>query len=171
MRPGRGNGVTGKNELQRLLGAYESWQPLCATRAGQQPELHLWQPYRGLGRGHPIIAAQGYFQPATECGAVDGRHDGLRAALHFGEHLVKARSLAFTTKFRNVRAGDERPAGAGEHHSLDVIIAEGLVHAIVQPLSDATGQGVYRWVVYGQQRDVAFLLVVNGPFHACPRLS
>jgi hypothetical protein len=75
----RADGLAGQNEIERRLGADEPRQPLRATRAGEEPELHLGEPELGTGsvRRDAPAAGQRPLQSTPEAGAMDGRDDGL----------------------------------------------------------------------------------------------
>jgi hypothetical protein len=122
---GRGNGVAGEHEGERLLGPDQPRQALGAAGAGQQPELHLGQAHGRLGRGHPVVAAQGHLEAAAEGGAVDGGDDGLAAGFHRLQYLVQAGSLARRgAELGDVGAGNESTPRAGEDDGLDGVVGQ-----------------------------------------------
>ena len=122
-----------EDQVERRPDADQPGQPLAATGAREDSELHFGQPelrLRVIGRD-PIVASEGELETAAETGPVDPRGDRLWKAGHALEHLLPfgRETLSFgrgreRDEFFDVRTGNERVGLPGkERHRLDRAVA------------------------------------------------
>ena len=143
------NGFTTDDHVQRRLHPNRAWQPLCATRAGQQTQLDFRQSNEGAGCRHAVVTTQGQLQPAAHAHGVNGSHNGLAGLLHLRNHgvqigLLQSRLFA---KLFNVSAARERLARSRDHDGLHRCIGIGLVQAFNHGTAGGQTQAIDRRVV------------------------
>ena len=106
------------------------------------------------------MARHGEFQPAAERGAVDGRHQRLRAAFDADQarvDIVRAleRHLARADGFEvpDIGAGDEGGAGADQHHGARGGIGGGAHDGGIDAFGHAGAQRIDGRIVDGDNSD------------------
>ena len=77
----RAEGRSGEEHLQRDAAREETWEPLGAAGAGQEPELDLGDTQTRVVGRDAEVAREGELEPAAERGAVDGGDRRLRVLL------------------------------------------------------------------------------------------
>ena len=170
----------GGDELQGLLDADGARQALRAAGTRDDAELDLGQSQLAhvLGRD-AVVAAQRQLQPAAQRRAVDGRHHRLGRGLDAVDQLRQVGLLHLGLEFRDVGAGREEPARAGQHDGLHARIGIGLVEGLLQPHTQGMAQRVDGWVVHLDDGDIALLLRLDYghgstpyfPRHSRPHLA
>src|SRR5581483_11421631 len=118
--------LPGKEQAQRRAGTDEPGQALGPARAGQNPELHLWQPHDGVLRSNTKRAGQGQLQAAPQGVAVHGRDGGERQGGQPVDGIVEPAIPGQVgggvpiLQLPELGANRERPSLAGDHRRADV---------------------------------------------------
>ena len=91
MRGFEGKTSSFEQQRQRRHDADEAWDALRPAAARQQSESDLGLPEaRGRNvRADAIVAGEGDFGPAAECGSGHRGHEGFAARLHAPRHRVQ----------------------------------------------------------------------------------
>ena len=131
-----------KNGFQRILDANQARQALSAAGAGNDPELDLGQAESRRGHGDPIVAHEGYFEPAAQSRAMDRGNDRFGAAFDRGLAVGEGSALRRLAEFGDIGAGDEGAAGANQHDGLDGGVGHGLSDGIAKAGADVRRQGI-----------------------------
>ena len=164
---GRAYRFAARSHVQRLLDARQAQQPRNATRPGDDAQGGLGQAQAGLRIHHPVVAAQGQFQPPAQRGTVDRRDHGLGAGLDGVDHLRQVRVQRRLAELLDVGAGHEGGAGAGDDDGLGIVIARRLLHGLQQAGAHRLGRGVDRRIVDDDDADVSAKRGSYG-LHGCP---
>ena len=153
--------LTADNHVQRRLHPQYPGKPLCATRAGDQPQLDLGQRNHAAGRSNAVVAAQRRFQPAAHAHRMDGSHHGLGRMLNGQNHAQQMGLLQRLRriKFLNVRPARKRFTSACKHNGHHLGIGIGLRQPGRNSAAGRQSQTVDRRVVQGDHSDVAVDLV------------
>ena len=106
--------------VEGLRDADQPREPLCAFRAGNDPEVHLGLANQRVGDGDAIVPRHRELEPAAERRAMDRHDDRLAAVLDPGEEVVKVGGRSAIAPRRLLQAGDigardERLSRALEH--------------------------------------------------------
>ena len=108
-----GDGFAGHNHVQRCLDSDQPWQPLRATRAGDDTQNHLGQSHLRFGDCDAITAGQCDFKPAPQRRAVDRRNRGDRKAGQVQQDIVEVRFNGRLGELFGIRTGDKGFACSG----------------------------------------------------------
>ena len=88
---------------------------------------------------------------------------GLADCFDLVDQLRQERLLHLAPEFRDVGAGGEEPARAGQHDGLDAGVGIGLGEGLLQPDAQRMAQRIDRRIVHADDGDVALLV----RFHDC----
>ena len=164
----RGDRLAVGAHLERHLRAGETRQPLRAAGAGNDAEHHFGLADPGvLGRDAEVAGLRD-LEAAAERVAVNRGDERLGGVLDALEQRVRALGARHRIGRRlqqverlDVRAGDERRAGADEHDRLGGRIGDAALDRLVDLSPDLGRQRVHRRVVDGHDGDAVFHFVPN----------
>jgi hypothetical protein len=161
------NRIPAHHHRQRLLDPDHPRKPLGAPGARQQSELHLRESEARVLDGDAIVTRQRDLETAAERRSVDGRDDGLRAVLDELQHHVQARRRRRLAELRDVGAGDERAARAGDDDRAHRLIGDGLLESLVEAVPDVLAQRVDGGVVDGEHGHATAAVEIDGLGNGC----
>ena len=101
------------------------------------------------------MTAQRGFQSAPQRGAVNCSNRWFAESVQLRKHFPQRRALRWFAEFTDIGAGDECPAGAVNNQRLDRIVAIRFGETVADPFAHGVRQGIDRWVVDGDDRDLA----------------
>jgi antitoxin ParD1/3/4 len=105
----------GRSRLERERHRHQARQPLRAERVGQHADEHFGKAKLGLGRAGAVVAGELELEVAAEGSAVQRGDDRPVAVLDPGaDRVVGLDTEVGIVERRQVAAGDEGPAGAGD---------------------------------------------------------
>ena len=107
------------------------------------------------------MAGHGGFEAATEGGAMDRGDDDFFAGFHLMHDFRQPRLFNRLVEFRDIGAGDKRPAGANQHRGACGGVTFETGEGIRQSAADRQGECVHRWVVDGNYGNVAVEFVAH----------
>ena len=150
-----GHMLAARHHFKRLLHACDARQALGAARTGQKADIHFRKAAFRTRHRHAVVGAQGHFQPAAQCGAMNGSHHRLWRIFHRGLHIVQARPLHRAAEFGNVGTGNKGPPLANQNDGLCVLVGNGLFETFGQSVPHIRRQRVDRRRVERQHGNVA----------------
>ncbi len=151
--------ISRRAHLQGLAHAGDARQPLRPARARQQAELHFRRAeLRGRNRD-AIVAGKRNLEPAAERRAVDRGDHRLGASLDDVDHLRQHRLFERLgcAELRNVGAGEERLALAGDHDRVHAVVSFRLLDRGGQSLPNSCAERVHRRIVRQDDQHIAML--------------
>ena len=117
----------------------------------------------------PLLDKAGIKLVATERFAVDCGDHGFRRLLDAVDQLRELRILRGLAEFLDVRAGEERTAGADDHQRVQVSAGIDPFNRLPQTCSYAVRERVHRRMVDFGDRDATMDADGDGAWHACLR--
>ena len=143
-------------------------QPLRAPCARNDPEVHLGLTHLRGGDSDAVVARHGELEAAAERVAVNRGNQRLARIFQLFQSCVhRLRPLdGLLARLQlledgDVRAGDERRAGADQDHGVGARILAGTLDRLADRFGHAGAQGIHRWVVDGEDGDPVPYLVMN----------
>ena len=162
----RRNRLAAQHHLEREDDRDEARQALRAERTGQHADQHLGQAELRLRRADAVVASERELEPAAECGAVQCGDDRPVEAFDACERRVVGLRLEVgIVEGRQVAAGDEGAAGAGDHECLRCGIGGERVDRRPQCSDHRTRQRVDRRVVDLDDADDAVAAIAHAGGH------
>ena len=145
------------DQTQRLRDTDQPRQPLRATGAGEQADLHLREADAGLrlvGK-NPVVTGERQLEAGAECHAVDRRRERFTAGLEPPEDPVQVRTelrrlrrrdaaLEHRRHVLDIRAGHEARLPGGDDHTAHGRIRGQLVDAGFELAQETRGHDVHR---------------------------
>jgi len=140
-------------QIDACLDADQPWQPLRAAGARDQPDIHLGQAKARAGGGHPPGTGHRHLEAAAQHRSVQCGDEGHPRVLDHGHDVGQVRLCRRLVELRDVAAGDEGLARAGENRHPRTRRRD-LGHRTLQPGADRCRRGIDRRVVHLHMRDV-----------------
>ena len=166
--PGGSDRLAPGAHLERCRRPAQARQPLCAARARNDPEVHLGLSHVGGRDGHAVMTGHGELEAASERVTVNGGNERLVGVFElFQPRVHRLRSFdGLLTRLQlledvDVRAGDERRAGADEDDGVRGRIVAGALDGVADRFGNAGAQGIHRWIVDGDDGNTVPDLVPN----------
>jgi len=160
-RLGRADAAPARHHVDRRGKAGKARQALGAAGAGDDAEGDFGKADPGVRLQHPVVAAERQLEAAAEGGAVDRRGDGLCAILDRGDDVGQEGRHRRLAEFADVGAGDEAPAGAGEHGGNDAGVGLDLGDRLDEAPAHGLAQRVDRRIVDEDDGDAVLALDMN----------
>ena len=147
--------IAGEDHRQRLLHSGEARQALGAAGAGHQAKLDFRQRDPRAWCRDAEVTAERHLEPAAHRRPEQRRHHRFAHLLDRRDHVDRGGSLRWLAELGNIRPGNERAAGAGQHQPFNRGI-------LARPLKDRDQRGaqriverIHRWVVDPDNTDIA----------------
>ncbi len=152
-----GHRIARDDDAERGFDADQARQPLGSAGTREQAQFDLRQSDFGGGDRDPIVAAERDFQAAAECGAMNGRDDGLRRTFHGADGLVQTGRQRRLAKFGDVGARHEGAALARNDADFYFWIQRELCDAVDEGGAHADTDGIDGRIVDPNDSNVAAL--------------
>ncbi|MCR5879821.1 hypothetical protein LRS04_16935 [Phenylobacterium sp. J367] len=140
-------------------------QPLGAAGARHDAQGDLRHAHPGVGHRGAVVAGERGLEAAAQRRAMQHGDHRLLRGLEAVEGVVVVGLGNGPAQLVEVRARQERPAGAGEQDDLGVGVGLSLVEGLPEALADGDVDGVHRRPVDGDDPHIALALVAHRPSH------
>ena len=154
--------------LERERRPAQPRQPLGAPRARNDPEVHLGLTHLRGSDSDAVVARHGELEAAAERVAVNRGNERLAGVFKlFQPRVHRLRPFdGLLARLQlledgDVRAGDERRAGANQDDGVGGRIVAGALDGVADGFGHAGAQGIHRWVVDGDDGNAVPYLVPN----------
>ena len=144
--------------LKRSFRTNQTWQTLCATAAGQQPQGNFRQTDTSRRNSHPIVATQCSLKTPPQRRAMDGGNRRFLEVFDDFHSAKETRRLERLAKFSNIRPSNESPTITNENRG-DSVIGIGFDEAFQQTLAHMVAQCVHWRVIDRDNADIAIFCV------------
>ena len=165
---GGGDRLAGGAHLECERRPAQARQPLRAACAGNDPEVHLGLTHIGGGHSDAVMTGHGKLEAASKRVTVNGGDERLGGVFELFQPCVhRLRSFDGLLARRqlledvDVRAGDERRAGADQDDGVRRRIVAGALDGVSDRFWNAGAQGIHRWIVDGDYGNPVPYLVPN----------